>query len=119
MPLFSDPYAPRGPLAALLHLARYGAVMLGTFGWATVAVGLAKASTFLWLVAAVGWFASLLQSRAYLSSAVVELIALSAAIALVPPALSEWAWTGALFIGVARTATLAWERYNKLQDPSG
>ena len=106
MGLFTDPEEPPGPEALLQRLKESGALLLALFGWATVALGLAEAKGPAW-VALVGLVATALERRARAVTLVIEVAAFAFALTVAPPAVREWIWTGALFIGAGRALSFS------------
>ena len=106
MSAFFDPDAPRGPEALLLRLKEGGTLLFPLMGWAAVALGLAQAEGPSW-IALVGLVSSALQRRALALTLAVEILVLSAALTLAPPAAREWMWTGIVLIGVGRTLSFS------------
>lgn len=112
MPLFSSPEDPRGLCALLFGLVESGGLLFALMGWATAALGLAEREGPFWL-AGLGLVGATLARRAFFASAVVELFALSACVALAEKEQRPWIFTGALLVGLGRVAGLLYRRFEQ------
>lgn len=110
MPLFSDPTAPPGWLETRRLLGRYADLFLSLTGGAALAIALSTSSLATLPLALVAVATSLTAPRAPKLTAGLEVLFVSAAMALVHPAGHPWGWFGITCLLVAR----AWSTWRAL-----
>ncbi|MFZ9888086.1 MAG: hypothetical protein ACO3JL_11340 [Myxococcota bacterium] len=106
MPLFSDPSMPPGLLETRRLLGRYAVLFLAVTGGAALAVALSSSSLPAVVLAVVVVVTSLAAPRAPVFTGVVEVLALSAAMALLLPSVRDWGWFGVACLLAARASSM-------------
>lgn len=107
MPLFSDPMEPPSLRQAGKQVLRHAASLLAMMGWATLALGLAQHGSELWWLSLPGLFAALFAVRFPRASGVLEVVLLSAGLALLPEVAASWGITAAVLVMVGRALAVA------------
>lgn len=106
MPLFSDPTAPPGWLETGRLLGRYAHLFLSLTGGTALAMALSASTSGVALpLALVAVGTSLMAQRAPRLTAAVEVMVLSATMALVRPVGQEWGWFGVACLLLSRASS--------------
>lgn len=99
----------RGLLSTARSIRDASGWFLGGIGWLTIALGMSQANAAFWPVV-FGLFAVVFARRFFRFTLLVEWICLAWSLALLPPALRDWAWLGAICCVLGRVLTHRWSQ---------
>lgn len=89
------------------QVLRHGASLLAMMGWATLALGLAQHGSELWWLSLPGLLAALFSMRFPRTTGALDIVLLSAGLALLPEGAMSWGITAAVLVMLGRALSVA------------